>query len=566
MFTKILRNAVVFLLIGVMAFSVVGCKGSNDSVEKINKNENVETESTETDESTENGKSEDKTSSSSNKKEEDKISKVNSKKPGSTTSSNKNTKCDFHKYTTWKSSDKNYHTSKCTKCSKTAKVKHIWNDGDISVKPTASSAGKIKFTCQICATTKTEKITYVECYGDDYSSPRKTAEVYNAAATRKLKLFSAAYSDNNYAALYGECPVGLGVLVQTKDGCFNVDSNMGNFAIRIESEEYDTEIDISLWHRGKQITKNEVRSLNIYTSDYDTDPDGWKPIIGSDNLGYFEKIYHVYNGSMTFSDDALKSAVNKYRDRISTLKQINKDAEIICLMIPSAVSVYSENVHDTMKYSSSNKYLSLGNELKKAGVTVIDLQSAFKAHKNDKLPIYNRYDTHWTDYGAYIAYVELYKHISKKFPAAAPRKFNDFKWTEGYFYGSDIPSYFGVDEKPGKYVSEYSVRREMTSKAPAVIKNINRFKSGSSVAFDSYSDEAMGMNIYDTKNSSLPNVSVIRNSFGVQIQDIIAERSNVAVINAMWDYKFNVQQYKENKTDYIIYVLSEWELDRITNN
>jgi len=568
MLNKILRNTLIFLLVGVLVFSCTGCGETKETVNTISDEEIIDNETSDKNNSYNSTSNDD---SSSNKQEDkkpssSKPSSTNSNKKPSSNSSTTDKKCDFHKYTSWKSSDNNYHTSKCTKCGKSAKIKHIFNDGEISVKPTKSSSGKIKFTCQICGKTKSESISYTACYGDDYSAGRKTAEIYSAASTRKLKLFGAAYSDDNYAALYGECPVGLGVLVQTKDGCANVDSNMGNFAIRIESEEFDTEIDISLWYRGKQITKNQVHSLNIYTSDYDTDSDGWKPIIGYDNLGYFEKIMDTYTHDTNFSAQQLERAVSNYTDRIKTLKKINSNAEIICVLAPSALSVYGELSSSNSIALQSGMYSQTADALNDAGVTVIDLRKTFKEHKYDKLPLYNKYDTHWTDYGAYIAYVEMYKHISKKFPAAAPRKFNDFKWTEGYFYGSDIPSYFGVDVKPGKYISEYTVRREMTSKAPQVIKNINRFKFDNSVAYDSYSDEAMGKNIYKTGNSSLPNVSIMRNSFGVQIQDIIAERSNVSVINAMWDYSFNTQQYRENKTDYVIYVLSEWEFDRIINN
>ena len=110
------------------------------------------------------------------------------------------------------------------------------------------------------------------------------------------------------------------------------------------------------------------------------------------------------------------------------------------------------------------------------------------------------------------------------------------------------------------------MRRDLPDNAHYSIKNIDRFKLTNSVAYDSYSDTVMKFAHYRTGNSQLPNVSMIQNSYGVQLHDIVADRSNVSIINATWDYKFNTAQYRQIDADYVIYVLPEWEFDRITNN
>lgn len=471
----------------------------------------------------------------------------------------------FHKYEKWVSASDTHHTSKCADCGKTEKIVHIWNDGSVTTNPTGSASGVLTYTCQLCGKTKTENITYAGLHGDEYSTGRKTAETYQAASTREFKLYGAAYSDDKFAALYGDCPVGVTVLAQSEDGCYAVDSSNGTFALRIKSESDDTEFLFSLWHNGNCISAPFTKSVKIYTSKYDNDNDGWKPMLGYDNQGFFEKILDCHTRKRQMTSQEMNACTNKFAERVIQCKQNNR--EIICVLAPSALTVYPENVPE--KYKQANKtsyYDQVATSLKKAGVTVLDLREAFNKHRYDKLPLYNKYDTHWTDYGAYIAYVEMYKLISQKYPAATPRKFNEFKWVEGYYAGSDIPSYFGVDEKPGKYVLEYTVRRDMTSSAPQVIKNINRFKLANSVAYDSYSEDVMKKRTYNTGNPELPNISLIKNSYGIQIQDIIAERSNMSILNEIWAYKFNNEQYRNNNINYVVYVLSEWEFDRITNN
>jgi len=537
MFATVFRNTAIFLLIGILAFSCFGCNEIKETSE-VAKIENQISDMNESDSS--------QLSENSNSA----VTTSSKKKHPSKNQDKKKNECRFHNFTSWKSADEYFHSSKCLNCGKIEKIKHIWNDGVVVVKPTESVNGTIKYTCQICADTKTEEIGYTTFFGDEYSTGRKTAEVYRAASTRKFKLLGAAYSENDFAALYGECPIGLGVLVQTEDGCFNVDSNMGNFALRMKSAKSRCEMRISLWYKGKPIMKNRTETINIITSDYHNNTDGLKPIIGYDNLGFFKSIFYTSTNELTveFDDngnyhEAYEAAILKFKNRVQALQEINPNAEIIAVLAPCSLSAYSQN--STANYGcmcidiySGTKFL-----LEDTGVTIIDLISTFVSHKNDKLPLFNKNDTSWTDYGAYIAYVELYKHISKKFPMATPRKFSDFKWNEDYFYGGNIPAYFGID-KQGKKVSDYTVRREMPDDVPQVIKNINRFKLKNSITYNSLTKEAIGKRIYKTDNPDLPNVSLIRNSYGVQIQDLISERSNVSVINAVDDYKFDIEQYK----------------------
>lgn len=515
------------------------------------------------------GKADDNKSDSS-KNNNSKTSNSSSK--GSTEQSSKsggtdNEKEKFHAYDVWQSASATTHTSKCTVCGKTETIPHVWNDGVVTAAPTASKSGTITYTCQLCAHTKTETVTYEQLNGNDYSAGRKLAAAYNPNSDRQFKIYGAAYSDDEYFAVYGECANGLAVLGQTEDGsCFAVDSTDGCFGLRMSSKKANLEINYSLWYNGKRVGTPTTVKTEIKTSPYDTNED-WKAMLGYDNQGFFSKMLPYYTNEKQLNASVASAVTDKFKRRVQDLKTIGNGCEIICVLAPSAVTTYPELVPEKFKRLNKTSYYDqVADCLSKAGVTVINLRSAFEKHKNDALPLFNKYDSHWTDYGAYIAYVELYNHISKKFPAAAPRKFSEFKWVRDYFFGGDIPSYLGVDTKPAKYVLEYGVRRDMASDAPQVIKNIQRFTSSKSVSYDVYGKDVTEKRTYNTSRPQLPSTWVIRNSFGTQIYDLIAERSNVSNFNPIFGYKYSKSDYEKAKPDYLIYIFSEWEFEKILNN
>ena len=71
---------------------------------------------------------------------------------------------------------------------------------------------------------------------------------------------------------------------------------------------------------------------------------------------------------------------------------------------------------------------------------------------------------------------------------------------------------------------------------------------------------------FKTERSDLPDVYVYRNSYGAQMFDIIAERSNTSFFNPTFTYAFNLAQIAKTAPDYVIYIMSEWDFDNILYN
>ena len=64
-----------------------------------------------------------------------------------------------HKYADSYSSDDNYHWYECDCGDKSEMAQHTWNNGSITVKPTADSDGERVYTCTACRAQKAEKIS-----------------------------------------------------------------------------------------------------------------------------------------------------------------------------------------------------------------------------------------------------------------------------------------------------------------------------------------------------------------------------------------------------------------------
>ena len=69
-----------------------------------------------------------------------------------------------HTYETEWSKDETHHWYACEgeDCTDVAdKAEHTWNDGEVTVEPTAEADGVKTFTCTICGQTKTEPASFV---------------------------------------------------------------------------------------------------------------------------------------------------------------------------------------------------------------------------------------------------------------------------------------------------------------------------------------------------------------------------------------------------------------------
>ncbi len=398
-----------------------------------------------------------------------------------------------------------------------------------------------------------------------YAAPPKLPEVYDPADTRQLKILGAAESDGDWCVLYGECAVGATVRARNSLGTFEVRSDGGCFALRFRTPDTDkADLTVSQWVDRKQIGYGKRWQGTILKQDKTS---AWGVRIGYENQGFFEKMLPDFTRTNLLDKATLQKVQERYADRVKKLQSVGDGCELVMVLAPSSMTVYPERVPVEVAGpgTGDSRLDQVKTALTKAGVTVIDLREAYAARKNDALPLYFHYDSHWTDYGAYLAYVELFKHIAGDFPEAAPRTFDEFTWERSYHTRGDITWYFGLDK--GGMVYEHTVLRRMNFTPVKAVQNIVRYPDETwSLSYPCYSKEVTGGGTYHTNRPVLPDIMVIRNSYGAYLYELLVERSDSAYMLPSFQYAFNLAQIQKNKPDYLIYVMCEWELGNIIDN
>lgn len=400
----------------------------------------------------------------------------------------------------------------------------------------------------------------------DYVAPKFTPEVYDPAAeTRELKVWGLSYSDGDYAVCFGQCAVGTTVTLENEEGKFSVQSAGGTFMLRFYSPLVRAEITLTQTYNGEQIGDPVSYEGEIAQTDFG---DAWSALAANGYQSFFHKMLPDYMGTNLLDEATLNEVTERYRGRVEKLAtQVGDGCELICVLVPSSMTTYPELVPDIyQKAPGKTKFDQTKEALEAAGVTVIDMRDTFTAHKNDALPLYYRQDSHWADYGAYLAYVDLFDYISDRYPDAAPRKFNAFEWEWKYYTGGDMAYYFGVDEVEGGTCYEYTYQRFMNFEVPQAMSGIKRYKRQNSMAYSSYGDVIVNGGTFKTDRPTFPDVYVFRNSYGAQMFDILAERANTSFFNPTFTYSFNLAQIAKAEPDYVIYILSEWDFDNILYN
>ncbi len=410
-----------------------------------------------------------------------------------------------------------------------------------------------------------ESNTEDESSNDDSESKPGEPDVPDGPIeTYGIEIVAASYTEKPYFALIGTCDEGAVIT-----------GSVGN--ITVSSQSYKGWFSLRLPCNGTSVEVKLTSSVNGVSSDgfyaYTATPqkpgsDMWPMVTGGDYQFFLNKMLPDFQGTNMPANYVFSNLKTRVSNRLSELRRYNEDAEIIYMVVPSAMSVYPELVPEEYKPASGDTRLDKTmSALTEAGATVIDLKAVFAEHKNDEMPLYYKLDSHWSDYGAFVAYQALFEHISEKFPEAAPRPIEDFNWNPDYYDGGDFAYYLAKDayqaSKFQKDIREYAYFRTFEAQVPISVISTPRYRSSTMLC---YNDQMTYAKVIRTNNADLPNCLVMRDSYSTQIYDILAERMNCTNYLGMWDYTWNSYTISSDKPDYVIYILAEWNLDSVLYN
>lgn len=284
--------------------------------------------------------------------------------------------------------------------------------------------------------------------------------------------------------------------------------------------------------------------------------DAFEVIVGNNYQCHFVSALPDYTGTNSLTDKQKETLKSNIRSNVKWLKENMNGAELIYLILPNPMTVYPETV--PAKYSQfvgEGRTEQFCKAAEAGGAVVINLKDLFIAHKNDEFKLFHKTDSHWTEYGAWLAYTELMNYISKRFPAAVPRTKEEMGFYTKDVNGGDMPYYLELDHTK---VRELAVFAKPTFVSPADM-----------LFFVSENDLMMNHNTtpkaatYTTGNTNLPNIYVMRDSFGIAIYNMLPERFNKTKYKDMWSYGFDRNDIKASGADYVLYLVAERNLGEL---
>lgn len=386
------------------------------------------------------------------------------------------------------------------------------------------------------------------------SETKKVTKLPTKYEEGSISLEAASFSEKPYFALVGRCSEGAIVTGEANGETVTSRSYHGWYSLRLKCKGKNVDVKINQTVDGKQVGETLEYTIKPVTPSSDM----WPTVTGGDFQFFFQKMLPDFQGKNVPSKGILNNLSTRVKTRLDMLHDINPDAEIVYMIVPSSMTTYPELVPSNYKPATGETKLDATMAaLEKGGATVIDLKSIFQEHKNDEMPLYYKLDSHWSDYGAYVAYNALFTHIAEKFPEASPRSIDEFNWNEGFYNSGDMTYYLAMSQSK---IKEYAYYRTFKDKVPASVTEFNRYDSAVSLT---YSDEMTFENTIVTGNEKLPNCIVMRDSYSTQMYDILAEKMNRTLYRGMWSYSWDNSLIYREKPDYIIYLIAEWNIDAI---
>jgi hypothetical protein len=207
----------------------------------------------------------------------------------------------------------------------------------------------------------------------------------------------------------------------------NVDSVWSD---RIVCEELLSRIDsIYTYISTKEIASSQVVKGKERWLFYKSTSDG-------DSIGDYE-------GTNMFSTSILNTMLNQAIETQDDLESLGIKFAII--IAPNKENIYSEYMPDTYTHAETSRTDIMIDYLKENGVNIINPKQELLDNHND-YQLYYRYDTHWTQLGAYIGVKNVLDSWNIEVPSLSERSISSYNLSQNYHYcgEADLAKLVGI--------------------------------------------------------------------------------------------------------------------------
>lgn len=419
---------------------------------------------------------------------------------------------------------------------------------------------------------------------DDEVSEPPTKEGYTARPT----VTAIVNTSPEIVVISGTCEEGAVVTATSPVDSVSVNSLNGYYIIEYDLDGRDSR---SLLVTAKVDGKETSTAREIVVKRdamAETRTDEFEVVLGKDGYLFFRETIDNYCGNNLITVSALNNFLsNTLNAQITALENRagGNEVELIYVLIPNASVAYGEYLpEDAEKETYDTLYDQISNALNKSNATFIDMKTVFEQHKDDGYLLYNKTDSHITDYAGYLVYTELMNHIAQKFPAAAPYGLDQFTISEETAVnGGNLASYGQLDPSSLKenYVSvtpnfsldmgDSAHRLKLTT---TNLMDLQKYAGDGSCQIVSDTVEEGKTNILNrlyfcTEREELPSAMIYRDDSSAMFADYLAERFNNCMLGVSGDYVVNFTDAGRHASagksivDYVIVIIDENNLDQL---
>jgi hypothetical protein len=243
-----------------------------------------------------------------------------------------------------------------------------------------------------------------------------------------------------------------------------------------------------------------------------------------------------------FSEEELKHWRNALEQRRDWL--VSRGILYFFIIVPNKSTIYSEFMPDFIHPVRNQSRLDqLLNYLKKnSDFQIIDLRKVLINAKKD-CEVYYKTDSHWNEYGAYIAYREIMRYIGKYFENIKPMHVSNFKIETKNRFGGDLAIALSLQNTI--YRENFI---EFRSKIPLKARG-KRLRNISKGVCQTCSV---------CKTPGLPNAVIVHDSFIHELRPFISEHfSRILYIWDWWNMNFYPDIIKREKPKIVIEEMAE---------
>lgn len=404
------------------------------------------------------------------------------------------------------------------------------------------------------------------------ASPEPGSEEAAVRKTAVPGVSVKSYSHNTSFLIGGKCEPGANIRVTGGTEEIYTSSHYGDYLVEVPfSAEGASVLKLTAELEGK-LPSEEISFIVKAQKNvsYYEDSGIYGVVIGYNYMSYFDDCLPDFLGTNLISEKEIESLKTRTAKKIQDLRDKGCSAEIIYLLSPNPMRVWPEDVpkrYTEFKGDTLLRQWKAG--VTAGGATVIDLSDVMMERKNDEFKIWHKTDSHWSEYGALIAYEELMKYISKRYPDAAPRPRADFEIYNKEVNFGDIYATLGLSLSdmcetstfvefkfdPPHYNSDYDTGHVNIYDQDCSMRMSVR-PIHARVQFDHTTETNL-------KGLNLPSAYFFRDSFEGPLHAFYTDRFSKARFKGMWDYRFNVNDIVKEDPDYIIYVINERNIKNV---